>query len=518
MTTAYSLKDRIGRRTLIATILASSMAFIDGSALNVALAALQDDLGASGADLLWIVNGYLLMLAALLLLGGALGDRLGRKRVFSAGIVLFAGSSLACGLAPSTAFLIAARFVQGVGGALMIPGSLAILTAGVVQEERGRAIGLWSAATTITTIGGPILGGLFADLGLWRGVFVINLPLAVLALAALAPVPETRDDALTGRLDLPGAVLTVLGLGGITYGLIRLGDLGVRAGLHHADILIGLGAGVILLIAFVLVERRSAQPLVDLTLFKMRTFTGANLMTAALYGALSGGLFFLPLNLIQVQGYNSALAGLTFLPFSLMLALLSPWSGGLVDRIGPRVPLTVGPILVGMGFGALALPGLTGGPSAFWTTYFPGILLMGAGMGITVAPLTTTVMNAVPSHRAGIASGINNAFSRQAQVLAIAVFGAVALGLFSTALDSKIGRLALPPDRAAAMHAQADKLGSAAPPAAWDAAARGAVEDAVRRAFVSMFRPLMILGAALCGISAVLAAVWVEPRAGGSTY
>jgi EmrB/QacA subfamily drug resistance transporter len=507
----YSLQDPIGRRTLIATILASSMVFIDGSALNVALAALQDDLNASGAELLWIVNGYLLLLAALLLLGGALGDRYGRKRVFSAGIALFAGASLACGLSPTVTVLIAARFVQGLGGALMIPGSLAILTAVIMPQERGRAIGLWSAATTITTVGGPILGGLFADLGLWRGVFAINLPLAALAFFTLAPVPETRDEALTGRLDLLGAALTVLGLGGIAYGLIQLGDQGVRDGLRRPDILIGLSAGVIMLIAFVLVERRSAQPLVDLALFRARTFTGANLMTAALYGALSGGLFFLPLNLIQAQGYDAAQAGLTFLPFSLMLALLSPWAGGLMDRIGPRWLLTVGPALVGVGFVTLALPGLTAGPGAFWTTYFPGVLLIGAGMGVTVAPLTTTVMTAVSSHRAGIASGINNAFSRQAQVLAIAVFGAIALGVFSAALESKIGGLHLTSAQAAEMRAQAGELGNAAAPETWEAGTRLAVDHAVQRAFVSTFRPLMLIGAALCWFSAGLAALLIEP-------
>lgn len=513
MPATYSLNHWIGRRTLIATILASSMAFIDGSALNVALAALQDDLDASGTHLLWIINGYLLMLAALLLLGGALGDRLGRKRIFSTGIMVFTGASLACALAPTATALIVARFVQGVGGALMIPGSLAILSATIVPEERGRAIGRWSAATTITTVGGPIVGGLLADAGLWRGVFVINLPLAALALWMLSRVPETRDTSATGRLDVPGAALTALGLAGITYGLIQLGDRGVQAGLQRADVVLGLVMGVAMLIAFVVVERRSAHPLVDLSLFRARTFSGANLMTAALYGALAGGLFFLPLNLIQVQGYDASLAGLTFVPFSLMLALLSPWAGGLVDRIGPRVPLTAGPALVGAGFVVLALPGVTGGPAAFWTTYFPGILLLGAGMGITVAPLTTTVMNAVSSQRAGVASGINNAVSRQAQVLAIAVFGAIALGLFGAALTSKIDALELTPAQAAEMKDQAGELGHANPPDTWDAPTRRAVDDAVGQAFVSTFRPLMLLGAALCWLSAGLAALLVEPRA-----
>jgi MFS family permease len=287
--------------------------------------------------------------------------------------------------------------------------------------------------------------------------------------------------------------------------------------LHRADIVTGLVAGVIMLVAFLIVERRSAHPLVNLALFRARTFAGVNLMTAALYGALYGGLFFLPLNLIQAQGYDAARAGLTFLPFSLMLALLSPWAGRLVDRIGPRLPLTAGPAIVGAGFGALALPSLTDGPVVFWTTYFPGILLIGLGMGITVAPLVTTVMNAVPTNRAGIASGINNAVSRQAQVVAIAVFGAIALGLFSAALESEIGGLHLTPEQAATMRERAGELGNAAPPDTWDAGTRAAVNGAVRHAFVDTFRLLMVIGAGMCWVSAALAALLIERRTTASS-
>ena len=508
----YTLTDTAGRWVLFCTVLASSMAFIDGSALNVALPALQDDLGASGAELLWIINAYLVMLASLLLLGGSLGDHLGRKRIFSIGIGLFSGASLVCGLAPNTAVLVAARAVQGIGGALMVPGSLAIISASFASTDRGKAIGLWSSATTITTVGGPILGGILADAGLWRFVFFINLPLALLAFYGLRHVPETRDETAPDRLDIPGALLTVLGLAGLTYGLITLGDRGVTDGLRDPLVITALIAGAAALIAFVLVERRSDHPLVDLDLFKARTFSGANLMTAFLYGALLAGFFFLPLNMIQVQGYDAAVAGLTFLPFDILLAVMSPWAGGLVDRIGPRIPLTVGPAVVGISFVVLALPGVTGGPADYWTTFFPGILGIGIGMGITVAPLTTTVMGSVSSNHAGTASGINNAVSRQAQVVAIAAFGAIALGIFGPALDREADDIPLTAEQRAALVDEATNLGDARPPAGLDASTESAVTGAIHTAFVDMFRVLMGVAVALCLISAGIAALLVENR------
>jgi EmrB/QacA subfamily drug resistance transporter len=513
MTRTFAFSDHLGHRVLISAILASSMAFIDSTALNVALPALQDDLGASGADLLWIVNAYLLLLAALLLLGGSLGDHLGRKRVFGAGIVLFAGGSLVCGLAPSTTILIGARVAQGIGGALMVPGSLALITASFSSQDRGKAIGLWSAVTTVTTIGGPILGGFFADHGLWRAVFFINLPLAVVALYELLPVPENRDETAPRALDTTGAALTVVGLAGITYGLITLGNRGVQAGLRDPLVVLALVTGALALVLFVGVELRSDHPIVDLALFRSRTFSGTNLMTGFLYGALSGGLLFLPLNLIQAQGYRASVAGFTLIPFSALLALFSPWAGRLVDRRGPRLFLTAGPLLVGAGFVALALPGLTNGPSDYWTTYLPGLLIMGLGMGLTVAPLTTTVMGSVSSDHAGVASGINNAVSRQAGVVAIAVFGAVALVSFSHALDTKTARISMTPAQQAALHAQASKLGDAKPPDGLDASAAVAVANAIDRAFVGTFRVIALIAAGMCWISAALAALLVEDRA-----
>ncbi|MBK9125924.1 MAG: MFS transporter [Chloroflexi bacterium] len=494
-----------GRYVLLATILGSSMAFIDGSALNVVLSVLQVDLGASGAQLVWVVNAYLLMLASLILIGGSLGDNYGRNRVFGAGIAIFAGASVACGLAPSAGVLIAARAVQGIGGALMVPGSLAIITANFHGDSRGPAIGIWSSFSTITTVGGPVLGGLLGDVGLWRGVFFINVPLALVALWALRRVPETRSEDASGQIDIPGAACVTLGLAGLTYGLVTLGDLGPQAGLRDPGVIGALIVGVAALIAFVVIERRVAHPMVDLTLFRSRAFSGANLMTAFLYGALSGGLLFLPLNLIQVQGYGPGQAGLVMLPFAGLLAILSPWAGRWGARVGPRVPLTIGPALVALGFVALALPGITAGASEYWTTYLPGIVLLGAGMGITVAPLTSTVMGAVPERNAGIASGINNAVTRSSQALMTGVFGAVALVLFASTLQTNAAAV-LPPAAADALVAGAGDLAATAIPDSLSPELAEVAQNAIHESFVQVFQVLMVVCAGLCFASAVFSA------------
>jgi EmrB/QacA subfamily drug resistance transporter len=484
------------------------MAFIDGSALNVALPAIQADLGASATDLLWINNAYALMLAALILVGGALGDRLGRKAVFMAGIGLFAAASAACGLAPSSAFLIAARTAQGVGGALMVPGSLALIGASFDDSSRGRAIGTWSALGTITTILGPALGGLLAGAGLWRMVFFINLPLALLALWALARyVPESRDESAPARLDYPGAALAALGLAGVTYGLISVSDAGWGSPL----VLGALGLGLLALALFVAVEARSPNAMMPLAIFRSSTFSGTNLVTLFLYAALYGVLFFLPLNLVQAQGYPESLAGLASLPMALLLAGLSRWSGALADRIGPRVPLIVGPALAGCGFFALGLPGLTGGPADYWVSFFPGVALLGLGMAITVAPLTTAVMGSVAPHYAGVASGVNNAISRAAGVLAVAALGLVALTSFSAGLGRQTAGLGLSEPARAAVLAEAAQLGGAVPPAGLPAAQRDAVALAIRQAFSDMFRTLAIVGAGLAWISALIAPLLIAP-------
>ena len=496
--------------TLIATILASSMAFIDSSALNVVLSNLQHDLGANGAQLLWIVNAYLLMLAALILTGGALGDRFGRNRIFGMGIALFAIASLACGLAPTIEILLGARVIQGIGGALMVPGSLAIISANFRASRRGMAIGTWSSFSTLTTMAGPAIGGVFASLGAWRLVFFINLPLAVVALFALMHVPETRDETVTGHFDLAGTALVVLGLFGVTYGAIGLGNGSGATGVNPLDLL-ALCMGIIALALFIVVEMRSAHPMMPLALFRSRAFAGTNAMCVFLYGALSGTLFFFPLNLIQIQGYNPAFAGLASLPFSILLATLSPIMGRMTDRFGARLLLTVGPAIVAVGFALLALPGITIGPIAYWWTYFPAILVIGLGMGITVAPLTTTVMGSVSSQHSGVASGINNAVTRSAQVLALAILGAVAIFTFTNSLQARAASLPLSPEQRTTLVADAGKLGATTPPPGLGAKAVAQVHTAVQESFVGTFRLLTLIGSAMALASAALAWFLIGP-------
>ena len=509
MDTFVSSRATVGRWVLAATVLVSAMDFANQSAVNVALPAIQSALQASGAQLLWIVNSYALMLAALILVGGSLGDKLGRKRVFMTGIGVYAAASLAAGLAPSAFFLIGARAVQGMGGALMIPGSLALIAAHFPQERRGAAYGTWAAVTTIAMVAGPLIGGFLAEAGLWRMVFLMNLPVAAAALIALGlKVPETRDEEQKPGIDWAGAALVTLGLAGLTYGFTAAPALGFA----HPRIYGLLIGGMAALIGFVVVERVQRHPMLPLGLFRSRTFSGVNLLTFFLYGGLYGYLMFFTLNLIQGQGYRESVAGFATLPFILLLAAISRWSGKLADRFGPRLPLILGPSLVAVSFLLHSLIGLTSGPQDYWVTFFPAVTVAGIGMGFTVAPLTTTVMGSVSDRHAGTASGINNATSRIAAVLAVAVLGSVALFHFGAEVRLRAEPLGLSAAATADLLAEAARLGEASVPTSVPSEQRQEVDMVLRGAFVDTFRLMMLLCMALAAISAVLSAIMVGKR------
>ena len=407
-----------GRWVLLATVLASAVAFLDATAVNVALPHIGEELDASLAGLQWTVNGYTLALAALILLGGALGDRYGRRRVFVVGVVWFAAASLLCGVAQDTGQLVAARVLQGVGGALLTPGSLAILQASFRPGDRARAIGLWSALGGVAGVAGPFVGGFLVDAVSWRWVFGVNVPLAVVvAVVAVRHVPESRDPERTGRFDVAGAVWGALSLAGVTYALIGAGEDPSDPAVWTAAA-VGVAAGV----AFVLRERAAREPMLPLGVFADRQFSGANLATFAVYGALSGNAFFQVLQLQTVLGYGAVEAGAAALPSSILLTLLSARAGALAQRIGPRLPMTVGPLVAAAGLLALSAVGPGDG---FWTDVLPGSILFGLGMSLLVAPLTATVLGAAPDHLAGVASGVNNAVARAAGLLAVAALPVV---------------------------------------------------------------------------------------------
>jgi EmrB/QacA subfamily drug resistance transporter len=410
-----------GRWLIAVTVLASGMAFLDGTAVNVALPAIGRDLGAGLASLQWTLSAYTLTLAGLILLGGSLGDRYGRRRVFLVGVGWFASASLLCGLAQSPGQLVAARALQGVGGALLAPGSLSLIQSSIRHGDRGRAIGIWSSLAGIAGLIGPFLGGALVDVASWRLVFFINVPIAaVILVVAPRHVPESRDGAHHGRFDVLGAALGALALGGITYALIAGGEERAGVGVVVSGVL-GLLAGV----AFVLREQRAADPMLPPRLFRDRQFTGANVSTFAVYGALGGFSLFLVLQLQDVLGYDATAAGAAMLPSILVITLLSPRAGALAQRIGPRLPMTVGPLLAAAG--TLYLVGVDGS-APYWLEVLPGSLLQGLGMATTVAPLTATVLGAAPDAMAGIASGVNNAVARAASLLAVAALP-VAVGL-----------------------------------------------------------------------------------------
>jgi EmrB/QacA subfamily drug resistance transporter len=480
---------------LVATILGSSMAFIDSTVVNVALPALQASFKANVVGLQWIVESYGLTLSALLLMGGSFGDLFGRRRVFLIGLAVFAAASGLCGFAQSISQLIAARAVQGVGAAFLVPGSLALISACFDESERGRAIGTWSGATAITTAIGPLLGGWVVQHLSWRWAFYINLPIAAAAIAiTLWRVPESRSEH-HGGIDWWGTLLATLGLTGVVFGSIEA----TRLGWGSPFVLGSLIGGLLCLIAFPFIEENSSSPIVPLTLFHSRAFSGANLLTLFLYAAIGYFFFVLPLNLIQVQHYSPTATGGATLPLILLMFFLSRWSGGLVHRYGPRRPLILGPIIVALGFCLFSVPSVGG---SYWTTFFPAILVLGLGMAISVAPLTTVVMESVDQDRVGTASGINNAMSRVAGLLAIAIFGVLMVAVFSGYLNRRLTDLPISPDVRAELRSNETRMAALTVPAGVDRRTRAAIESSIVASFVFTFRLMMWICAGLALASA----------------
>jgi len=488
---------------LAATILGSSMAFIDSTVVNVALPAIQANFHATVVDVQWVVESYGLFLSALILVGGSLGDLFGRRFLFVIGIAIFAVASAACGVALNIHQLIIARSIQGIGAALLVPGSLAIISATFDEESRGRAIGTWSGFTAITTAIGPVLGGWLVEHGSWRWVFFINLPLAIVVIGiSLWHIPESRNES-AGRIDSSGALLATVGLGGLVAGFMESVNFGWRNPLVFGSLILGVAC----LITLVVVEGMVTSPMLPLVLFRSRSFSGANLLTLFLYAAIGIFFFLFPLNLIQVQGYSATAAGGAILPLILLIFFLSRWSGGLVARYGPRIPLIGGPLIVSLGFALFAVPSVGG---SYWRTFFPAIMILGFGIAVTVAPLTTVVMNSVSEDRVGSASGINNAVARVAGVLAIAVFGIVIVKVFGSELNHSLAHLSLSPAILGELHADEIKLAGLQVPPGLNSSTGIAIRESVKESFVVGFRTVMFACAGLAVASAAVA--WLTIR------
>lgn len=492
-----------GSIVLVATILGSSMAFIDGTVVNVALPALQNALHASIADVQWVVEAYALLLAALLLVGGSLGDTFGRRRVYVAGVIVFGAASALCGLARNIDMLIWARSIQGLGAALLVPGSLALITASFPESARGRAIGTWSGFSAITAAIGPVIGGWLIEHSTWRWVFFLNLPLALMVILLSTKIPESRNESASHHLDWLGALLATLGLGGVTYALI---EWPIRAHQHSHIVATAACLGGAALAAFFAVEHWSRAPMISLKLFRSRNFAGANLLTLFLYASLGGLMFFFPMDLIQIQHYTATQAGAAFLPFVTIMFGLSRWAGGLVARYGARLPLTVGPLVAAFGFALFAVAPQNG---SYWVAFFPAVVVMGLGMTISVAPLTTTVMNAVPDSESGLASGVNNAVSRLASLLAVAVFGVVLVMVFNHSLEQHLSQLALSLNDRAQIDATRAQLAAAHH-------SNPIIQHAIVESFLSGYRTVIWIATSLAVLSAITAWLLIESSGASS--
>ncbi len=485
------------------------MAFVASSSLNVALPAIQVELNARGADLIWIPNAYVMVQASLIVVTGSMGDHYGRKRVCMMGILLFGLASVICGFSTTTNVIIAGRLAQGVGSSMIVPNSLAIVSAHFSRKGQGWAIGLWSGFTVLMAGMAPFFAGVVTDLGMWRLVFLIHIPLGILAaLILLRYVPESFDRKSPRRMSIFGALLIILGLGGITFGFIESSTFGFGSPI----IMVAISGGLIAVALFLHGERNNKHGILPLWLFRSRTFSSANTISLVFHGVIQPALLYLPLNLIQVQGYSATFTGLSIIPLILVATLGSTLVGPLLDRRGPRVPMAIGLFIVAIGFFAFARVGVTGGESEYLSTFFLPVVLFGFGFGLSFAPLTMAAMASAPDNNAGIASGVNHTVSRVGQVLVVGVLGGLAITWFGQLLMNDSYIRSLPAEAQTHLAADAGDLVQTSIPDWLSPAEQEQVYQAIRLSFTSTFSILMVIGAIACLLCAVAAFFTIDDR------
>ncbi len=498
----YTVQNFAGKMVLAATILASGMAFLDGTVVNIAIPVIQSSLGATLDNIQWIVNSYALVLAALILISGSFGDRFGRKKIFLYGIGLFILASLLCGISQTVEQLIAFRTLQGIGAAMMIPGSLSIINTAFEDKEQGKAIGLWSGFAGGVAALGPFVGGWLVETLSWQSIFYINVPIGLLAIfLTLKYVPETRNDE-SQQLDILGTILLLVGLLGISYALIEAPVQGLYTTWVVGSLLFGIAS----ITAFVFMEKRIKEPIFPLKIFQSKLVTGANLVTLFLYFALNGIIFFLILNFQQLQQYSPILAGLGMLPSILLITFLSGPAGSLSDKIGPRLPMIIGPLIVGLGMVLMIFPGSN---ANYFIAFLPALILFGLGMALVIAPLTKSAL-AVDKRYSGAASGVNNAVSRVAALLAVALLGAIMSMSFSSYLTSSIQESILTHEQQQQIVAQKNRLGGIQVPEAFGQEATLEAKQYIDESFLYSFRIVMGIGAALAFLSAITSFFTIE--------
>lgn len=500
----YTIKSLKGKFVLAATILASGMAFLDGTVVTIAIPVIQSELDATLGHMQWVVNSYALILASFILISGSFGDLYGRKKIFLYGIVAFVSSSLLCSLAQSIEQLIAFRTLQGIGAAMMIPGSLSIINTAFDDREHGKAIGIWSGFAGGVAAGGPFLGGWLVEIYGWPSIFYLNIPIGIIAiLLTVKYIPESRNPHVK-QIDFLGTILLLSGLLGFSYALIESPALGFMHPWIITSFLFGIGS----LIAFYFVEKRALMPLVPFHIFSSSLVRGANIITLFLYFALNGIIFFLILNIQQLQNYSPLLAGISMLPSVLLITFLSGYGGAISDRIGPRKPLIIGPLLVTAGIISMIFPGTN---ANYFIAFLPGLILFGLGMSFVIAPVTKSAL-AVNIHYSGTASGVNNAVSRVASLLAIALLGAVMATTFSSELTRSVAQSSLTPKEQMQILDQKDKLGAIEIPSTFNNSARTTANELVDNAFLYSFRVVMTMSAIMAFLSAVVAFLTIHNK------